>query len=109
MPVPQNHTHVLSAVAPVRTGSFLARFHVLCLCVLAICNPTTSVAADSEEPAADEAASDTGQAGKKADTKPKDLPDRIFAPLDDGVADINRDMNHELDKLDKKNKSAQDD
>ena len=30
-------------------------------------------------------------------TQPKDLPDRLFAPLDDTVNDINRDINRELD------------
>jgi hypothetical protein len=29
--------------------------------------------------------------------KPEDLPDRLFAPLDNTVNDINRDINRELD------------
>jgi hypothetical protein len=30
--------------------------------------------------------------------QPEDLPDRVFAPLDDAVDDLNRDMNREIDK-----------
>ncbi len=36
----------------------------------------------------------------KQDTKTQkeDLPDRLFAPLDDTVNDLNRDINREIDK-----------
>jgi hypothetical protein len=41
----------------------------------------------------------TVQKGKE-DVKPQgeDLPDRLFAPLDDSVDDINRDINREIDR-----------
>ena len=37
----------------------------------------------------------------------EDLPDRVFAPLDDAVNDINRDMNREIDKEYPENETSQ--
>jgi hypothetical protein len=37
-----------------------------------------------------------GDGAKKV--QQEDLPDRVFAPLDDAVDNINRDMNREIDK-----------
>jgi hypothetical protein len=34
----------------------------------------------------------------KTKTQKEDLPDRLFAPLDNTVNDINRDINREIDK-----------
>jgi hypothetical protein len=39
----------------------------------------------------------TQQGRPDAQTQPKDLPDRLFAPLDDTVDEINRDINREID------------
>jgi hypothetical protein len=43
----------------------------------------------------------------RQDTKPQqeDLPDRLFAPLDDTVNDINRDINRDIDSDPPSNKS----
>ncbi len=38
-------------------------------------------------------------------TQQEDLPDRVFAPLDDTVNDINRDLNREIDREFPENKS----
>jgi len=58
---------------------------------------TATQAAPVPPPPGDDAKAD--QQGKP-DTRKKeeDLPDRLFAPLDDTVNAINRDMNREIDK-----------
>jgi hypothetical protein len=40
-------------------------------------------------------------------TQKGDLPDRVFAPLDNTVNDINRDINREIDKEYPANKSSE--
>ena len=37
------------------------------------------------------------QGAQNTKTRKEDLPDRLFAPLDDTVNDINRDINREID------------
>jgi hypothetical protein len=49
------------------------------------------------------ATQNTAQETKK---KPEDLPDRVFAPLDNAVNVINRDINRDLDKEFPENKNS---
>jgi len=64
-------------------------------------------AAPAPPPPGDNAA--TVQQGKPDTGKQKeDLPDRVFAPLDDAVNDINRDINHEIDSELPENKTSPD-
>ena len=37
------------------------------------------------------------QGAQNTKTQKEDLPDRLFAPLDDSVNDLNRDINREID------------
>jgi hypothetical protein len=43
--------------------------------------------------------------GQDMKTQQEDLPDRVFAPLDDTVNDINRDLNREIDREFPENRS----
>jgi hypothetical protein len=62
------------------------------LCLLLFCAPLAASESDGNKESADTAAS--GDAGKQeADPKQEDILDRVFSPLDDAVADINRDIN----------------
>ncbi len=62
------------------------------LCLLVLCAPLAASEPDANTDSAATAASD--DAGKQeSDPKHEDILDRIFAPLDDAVADINRDIN----------------
>jgi len=45
-------------------------------------------------------------AAQKTGKKPEDLPDRVFAPLDDAVDVINRDINRDIDREYPENKNT---
>ena len=62
------------------------------LCLLVLCTPLAASEPDANTESAATTASD--DAGNQAsDPKHEDILDRMFAPLDDAVADINRDIN----------------
>jgi hypothetical protein len=85
-----------------RSNSLLAVFLAAGLAVLAGCTgmnggEAVTQAAPVPPPPGDDAG--TVQQGKPDTRKQEeDLPDRVFAPLDDTVNDINRDINREIDK-----------
>jgi hypothetical protein len=51
-------------------------------------------------------ASATRNTSQETKKQPEDLPDRVFAPLDDAVNVINRDINRDLDKELPENKNS---
>ncbi|MGB7934634.1 MAG: hypothetical protein WCH04_20895 [Gammaproteobacteria bacterium] len=85
-----------------RNNSLPAVFVAVCLAVLAGCTgmnggEAVTQAAPVPPPPGDDSGTDQQD---KADSgkQEEDLPDRVFAPLDDAVNVINRDMNREIDK-----------
>jgi hypothetical protein len=83
-----------------RNDSLPAVFVVAGLVALAGCTgmnggETATQAAPVPPPPAEAAA--TSQQDKQKKRQPEDLPDRLFAPLDDTVNDINRDINRQID------------
>jgi hypothetical protein len=94
-----------------RNNSLLAVFLAAGLTVLAGCTgmnggEAVTQAAPVPPPPGDDAG--TVQQGKPDTGKQQeDLPDRVFAPLDDAVNDINRDMNREIDKEYPENETSQ--
>jgi hypothetical protein len=62
------------------------------LCLLVLCAPLAASEPDANTESATTAGSD--DAGEQeSDPKHEDILDRMFAPLDDAVTDINRDIN----------------
>jgi hypothetical protein len=94
-----------------RNNSLLAVFLAAGLAVLAGCTgmnggEAVTQAAPVPPPPGDDAKTvqqGTPDTGKQQE----DLPDRVFAPLDDAVNDINRDMNREIDKEYPENETSQ--
>ena len=94
-----------------RSNSLLAVFLAAGLAVLAGCTgmnggEAVTQAAPVPPPPGDDAKTvqqGTPDTGKQQE----DLPDRVFAPLDDAVNDINRDMNREIDKEYPENETSQ--
>jgi hypothetical protein len=85
-----NRTYTLPAVCAV------AGLVLLAGCTGMNGQETAAQAAPVPPPPGDTA--DTRQAApQETKKKPEDLPDRLFAPLDDTVNDINRDINRQLD------------
>jgi hypothetical protein len=92
-------------------NSLLAVFLAAGLAVLASCTgmnggEAVTQAAPVPPPPGDDARTvqqGTPDTGKQQE----DLPDRVFAPLDDAVNDINRDMNREIDKEYPENETSQ--
>jgi hypothetical protein len=87
----KNPNHALPAVL------LAAGLMVLAGCTGMNGSEAATRAAPVPPPPGDNAA--TVQQGKPDTRKQEeDLPDRVFAPLDDAVNAINRDMNREIDK-----------
>lgn len=76
-----------------QTRSIFASAPVVWLCLLAFCNPAAGSETDTSAVAVDKAVAEPAHAEEQTDTQPEDVVDRIFAPLDDAVSDINRDIN----------------
>ena len=94
-----------------RNNSLLAVFLAAGLAVLAGCTgmnggEAVTQAAPVPPPPGDDARTvqqGTPDTGKQQE----DLPDRVFAPLDDAINDTNRDMNREIDKEYPENETGQ--
>lgn len=65
----------------------------ICLTVLYL--PVASGDSNGKAEPADKPATATRQPAENTDVKHEDILDRIFSPLDQGVSDINRDINAE--------------
>ena len=64
-----------------------------CCCLFVVATPCAGGASDDAAASADEAASEPAAEAPQSDDKHEDVVDRLFAPLDDAVSDINRDIN----------------
>lgn len=73
--------------------SIPARTPVVWFCLLVFCNPSVGSEADASAAPVDKAATSTTHVEGQTDVPQEDVVDRIFAPLDDAVSDINRDIN----------------
>lgn len=73
--------------------SIPARTPVVWFCLLVFCNPAAGSETDGNAAPVDKAATDPTHAEEQTDVQHEDVVDRIFAPLDDAVSDINRDIN----------------
>lgn len=85
-----------------RNNSLAAVFVAAGLVLLAGCTGMNGGEAATQAapvpPPPAETAGTTQQGKQDAKTQQEDLPDRLFAPLDDSVNDINRDINREIDR-----------
>jgi len=63
------------------------------LCLLVSCTPATNAGSGGNAESADAAAAAPASGEGQAESKPTDIIDRMFSPLDDAVDDINRDLN----------------
>ena len=63
------------------------------LCLLFACATATAEQPAGNAEPADNTASTALPAEEQEDAQPQDIIDRLFAPLDNAVSDINRDLN----------------
>ena len=73
------------------------RAFIICICLTVFCLPVAGSEFGREPDAADNAVTDTKRDKEKADVQHENIIDRAFAPLDNAVADINRDLNQRND------------
>ena len=70
-----------------------ARAFIVCICLPVFCPPVASSESSWEPEPADKNDTDTRRDKEKVDVQHEDILDRAFAPLDNAVSDINRDLN----------------
>lgn len=93
-----------------RTHTFPAILLIAGLVALVGCagteNRETATQAAPVPPPPGTGPSATRNTSQETKKQPEDLPDRVFAPLDDAVNVINRDINRNLDKEFPENKDS---